>query len=255
MLVVRNLTTKYAIRGSRVPFTAVDDVSLDLERGEILGVVGESGSGKSTLGRSIIGLVKPAAGEIEFEGADLVAKGRPSPGKGARSIQMVFQDPHSSLDPRQTIEDGLDEVLRIHGERSAPERQRRIAEVLDQIGLRAAHGQRFPHELSGGQCQRVGIARALILQPRVMICDEAVSALDVIVQAQILNLLRQLRDEHGIAMIFITHDVNVVRYLADDVIVMKSGRVVERGRTGQVLDAPLDPYTRALIDAVPHIHR
>ncbi|WP_051812341.1 dipeptide ABC transporter ATP-binding protein [Streptomyces sp. NRRL S-340] len=229
-------------RGRRA-LAAVDGVSLTVRRGETLGVVGESGSGKTTLGRMLVGLLEPTAGEVRFEGR---AGGGVNP-----AVQMVFQDPVSSLNPRRSVGESVADPLRARGERDEQRIRRRVGELLERVGLDGAHHDRYPHEFSGGQRQRVGIARALAADPRVIVCDEPVSALDVTTQAQVVALLGELQRDLGIALVFIAHDLAVVRQVSDRVAVMRRGRIVEEGPAGEVYDAPRDPYTRQLLAAVP----
>ncbi|MFI6400800.1 dipeptide ABC transporter ATP-binding protein [Streptomyces sp. NPDC050548] len=225
-------------RGKRV-FAAVDDVSLTVHRGETLGIVGESGSGKTTLGRMLVGLLKPTAGEIK-------------PGGGVRpDVQMVFQDPVSSLNPRRSVGESIADPLRARGERDEERIRARVRELLERVGLEGAHYDRYPHEFSGGQRQRVGIARALAADPRVIVCDEPVSALDVTTQAQVVALLGELQRELGLALVFVAHDLAVVRQVSDRVAVMRRGRIVEQGPADEVYDSPQDPYTKQLLAAVP----
>ncbi|WP_328937702.1 ABC transporter ATP-binding protein [Streptomyces tauricus] len=225
-------------RGKRT-FAAVDDVSLTVRRGETLGIVGESGSGKTTLGRMLVGLLEPTAGHI-------------SPGGGVRpDVQMVFQDPVSSLNPRRSVGESIADPLRARGERDEGGIRERVRELLERVGLEGAHYDRYPHEFSGGQRQRVGIARALAADPRVIVCDEPVSALDVTTQAQVVALLGELRRELGLALVFVAHDLAVVRQVSDQVAVMRGGRIVEYGPVDEVYESPRDPYTRQLLAAVP----
>ncbi|MFI1032830.1 ABC transporter ATP-binding protein [Streptomyces sp. NPDC020951] len=233
----------------------VDDVSLTLAPGGSMGVVGESGSGKTTVARMLVGLETPTTGTVTIDGEPLTTGGttrhrRAERLRRARRIQLVFQDPYASLDPRQTVGAGIDELLRLH-EPDRDRRRDRAAELLDQVGLDARTAGSKPNALSGGQRQRVAIARALVSRPKVLVLDEAVSALDVSIQAQVLNLLTDLRDELGIGYLFVTHDLAVAQQVTDDLIVMHRGRVVERGATDQVLTAPEHAYTRALLAAVP----
>jgi peptide/nickel transport system ATP-binding protein len=228
-------------RGKRA-FTAVDDVSLTLRRGESLGIVGESGSGKTTLGRMLVGLLEPTAGEIRYAG-------RAHTGVNP-AVQMVFQDPVSSLNPRRSIGESIADPLRARGEDAGRIRER-VRELLERVGLEAAHHDRYPHEFSGGQRQRVGIARALAADPRVIVCDEPVSALDVTTQAQVVALLGELRRELGLALVFVAHDLAVVRQVSDRVAVMRRGGIVEQGPVDEVYETPRDPYTRQLLAAVP----
>ena len=228
---------------------AVRDVSFRLAPGETLGVVGESGCGKSTLGRCIAGLHAPSRGEIFWQGRPLASLG----GRQAQSrhIQMIFQDPYASLNPRMTVRQTLEEVLRVHGLGDGAERQRRVEELLATVGLAARLKDRLPHALSGGQRQRVSIARALAVRPQLIIADEPVSALDASIQAQIINLFEELREQLGIAFIFIAHDLNVVRHISHRVAVMYLGQIVETAPAAQLFDRPRHPYTRALLSAIP----
>jgi peptide/nickel transport system ATP-binding protein len=224
-------------------FAAVDDVSLAIHRGETLGIVGESGSGKTTLGRMLVGLLEPTAGAVRYEGR---AQSGVNP-----SVQMVFQDPVSSLNPRRSVGESIADPLRARGERDEGRIRRRVRELLERVGLEAAHYDRYPHEFSGGQRQRVGIARALAAEPRVIVCDEPVSALDVTTQAQVVALLGELQGELGLALVFVAHDLAVVRQVSDRVAVMRRGRIVEYGPADEVYESPRDPYTKQLLAAVP----
>ncbi|MGX5653343.1 ABC transporter ATP-binding protein [Geodermatophilus nigrescens] len=219
------------------------DVDLSIERGACLAVVGESGSGKTTAARIIAGLETATTGTVRLS--------EPAGRAVRRGVQMVFQDPYGSLDPRQSIGSGLHELLRIHGLRRRPERRERVAELLDSVGLDDRHAGQYPEALSGGQRQRVAIARALALDPVLLILDEAVSALDVSVQAQVLNLLADIREQTRISYLFVSHDLGVVRQVSETCVVLQNGRVVEAGRTSDILDSPREPYTQALVDAVP----
>jgi oligopeptide transport system ATP-binding protein len=233
-------------------FTAVDGVGLDLAEGESLAVVGESGSGKTTTARIVAGLEVATSGEVLVAGRPWrPARGRDARIERARLVQMVFQDPYSSLDPRQSAGSAIEEILRNDGVRSTTTRRARTLELLDGVGLDASHAQALPRRLSGGQRQRLAIAKALATRPRLLILDEAVAALDVSVQAQILNLLADLRDETGIAYLFISHDLAVVRQVTERCLVMHRGRVVESGTTAEVLSRPVEDYTRRLLDALP----
>jgi oligopeptide/dipeptide ABC transporter ATP-binding protein len=231
---------------------AVDDVTFDVRPGEILGIVGESGSGKSTLGRLLLHLIAPTSGRIVFDGTDLSRLDRKGVHAFRRRAQPIYQNPYGSLDPRWRIARTIREPLDAFGLGSTAERETRVAELLDAVGLSARHAAARPHELSGGQRQRAAIAAALAPKPDLIVADEPVSALDVLVQAQILNLIATLQQEFGLTIVFITHNLSVVEHLADRVAVMYLGRIVELGATADVLAAPQHPYTRALIDSVPH---
>jgi peptide/nickel transport system ATP-binding protein len=229
-------------RGKRA-FTAVDDVSLTIRRGQTLGIVGESGSGKTTLGRMLVGLLEPTAGAVRYDGHARVGV--------HPAVQMVFQDPVSSLNPRRSVGESIADPLRARGDRDEGRIRGRVTELLERVGLEAAHYDRYPHEFSGGQRQRVGIARALAADPRVIVCDEPVSALDVTTQAQVVALLGELQRELGLALVFIAHDLAVVRQVSDRVAVMRRGSIVEEGPAGEVYDNPQDAYTKQLLAAVP----
>jgi oligopeptide/dipeptide ABC transporter ATP-binding protein len=232
---------------------AVRDVSLTIIKGEALGVVGESGSGKSTLGRLLLGLLKPADGAVLFDGQPLAGLAAADWRALRRRMQIVFQDPYGSLDPRRRIGEQIGDGLAIHGLAPASGQMTRVSELLALVGLYPGHAERFPHEFSGGQRQRIGIARALATSPEFIVADEPVSSLDVSIQAQILELLDQLRRDLNLAMLFISHDLAVVRHLCDRVMVMYLGRVMEEGPAKTVLDHPRHPYTRALVSATPRI--
>jgi oligopeptide/dipeptide ABC transporter ATP-binding protein len=257
LLRVRDLVRHFPVRRgmfgrARGVIRAVDGVSFDVGRGETLGLVGESGSGKTTTGRTLLRLIEPTAGRIEFDGRDVVAMGARDLRAIRRRAQIVFQDPFGSLNPRLTVGAAIREVLDVHGLARA-NRPRRVDELLDIVGLRPEHARRYPHEFSGGQRQRVGIARALAVEPDFIVCDEPVSALDVSVQAQVLNLLRSLQHRFGIAYLFIAHDLAVVRHMSDRIAVMYLGRIVETGPARAVVAEPLHPYTKALLSAVPDL--
>ncbi|MGH8447303.1 MAG: ABC transporter ATP-binding protein [Solimonas sp.] len=231
---------------------AVDDLNFNLRRGETLGVVGESGSGKATLAKALVGLQPVSAGSVRFEGREL--KGLDKKGWKAlrRDVQMVFQDPLASLDPKMKIGRSVGEPLKaLYPEIASDERRRRVHEMLEQVGLSAADAERYPHEFSGGQCQRIAIARALIVRPRLLICDEVVSALDVSVQAQIINLLREMQQRYDLAILFIAHDLAVVRHISDRVLVMYFGKLMEQAERDALFVTPRHPYTRALLAAIP----
>ena len=246
LLEVRDLTKRYPDRT-----LAVAGVSLRVHAGETLGLVGESGCGKTTLGRCILRLLEPTSGTITFDGRDVRALDRDAMRGLRREMQLVFQDPFASLDPRMTVGAIVREGLLIHRIAEGAAADARVAQLLDEVGLRADAAQRYPHEFSGGQRQRIGIARALAVEPRLIICDEPVSALDVSVQAQVVNLLQDLQRARGLAYVFIAHDLSVVEHIAHQVAVMYLGRIVELGPCAAIFDEPKMPYTRALLSAVP----
>ena len=231
---------------------AVDGVSLELVRGETLGIVGESGCGKSTLARVLMGLIPATSGSVRLEGEELVGMKPARLRQVRRDVQIIFQDPYSSLDPRMTVGNIIGEPFEIHGE-VVPRggRRRAVEQLLEVVGLSPEHINRYPHQFSGGQRQRIGIARALALRPKVIICDEPVSALDISVQAQVVNLLENLQDEFGLSYIFVAHDLSVVRHISDRVAVMYLGKMVELGTEDQIYERPTHPYTQALLSAVP----
>jgi oligopeptide/dipeptide ABC transporter ATP-binding protein len=254
LVVAENLSRRFAgrgwfKRGSAVQ--AVSDVSLTVDRGEAVALVGESGSGKTTLGRMLLGLLPPSAGRVSFGGNDLTTAGAAQRRQLRRRMQIVFQDPQSSLDPRRTVGAQITDGLAIHRIVPPAARHARVAELLAQVGLNSVHAERYPHEFSGGQRQRIGIARALATEPEFLLADEPVSALDLSVQAQVLDLLADLRTRLGLALLFISHDLAVVRSLCERVVVMYLGRVMETGPVAQVFNAPRHPYTQALLSAVP----
>ncbi len=246
LLSVRDLVTRYNSKSN-----AVDGVSFDVGQDETVGLVGESGCGKSTLSRTILRLIPSASGTINLDGQDITHIGGGALRAIRPKIQMIFQDPYASLNPRQRVLDILDAALIVHGVSDRQERRRRIADITDRVGLASRSLQRFAHEFSGGQRQRIGIARALVLQPKLVICDEPVSALDVSIRAQVLNLLVELKQSLGLSYLFISHDLSVVRYIADRVLVMNSGKIVESGDHESIWSRPAHAYTRSLIDAVP----
>jgi oligopeptide transport system ATP-binding protein len=230
---------------------AVDGVSFSVARGETLGLVGESGSGKSTLCRAALQLLKPTAGSVRFEGREIAGLSRRRMRPLRREMQMVFQDPYASLNPRKRVGQIVGEPLRLQKQASGGELRRRVQELLERVGLAPEHHDRFPHEFSGGQRQRIGIARALALRPKLIVADEPVSALDVSIRAQIVNLLDDLQDELGLTYVFVAHDIGVVRHVSDRIAVMHEGRIVEQGEADRVCERPSDPYTRTLLAAVP----
>ena len=256
LLVVEDLVKHYRTEGlfaaKAPPVRAVDGVSFTVQRGETLALVGESGCGKSSVGRTILRLQEPTAGRVAFDGADVFGLAREPLRALRRHMQIVFQDPYSSLNPRMTVGEAVAEGIEIH--RLAPtraERAERVAALLEEVGLDASYARRYPHEFSGGQRQRIGIARALAVEPEFLVCDEPVSALDVSVQAQVINLLRDLQQRRGLAYLFIAHDLAVVRQIADRIAVMYLGRIVETGPAEALLSDPRHPYTQALLSAVP----
>ncbi|MEX0907676.1 MAG: ABC transporter ATP-binding protein [Gemmatimonadota bacterium] len=256
LLHVRGLKKHFAVRGGffgreRDSVRAVDGVTFWLARGETLGLVGESGSGKTTTGRALLRLIEPSAGSAHFEGEDIFAMDARELRRMRRRAQIVFQDPFASLNPRMTVGDMLREVLHIHKLARGAAAEARVRELLETVGLSPAHADRYPHEFSGGQRQRIGIARALSVEPDFIVCDEPVSALDVSVQAQVLNLLASLQQRLGIAYLFIAHDLSVVEHVSDRIAVMYLGRIVEMGAAQDVITKPRHPYTRALLSAVP----
>ncbi|MDY7579767.1 dipeptide ABC transporter ATP-binding protein [Herbaspirillum sp. RTI4] len=241
-------------RRGATPVKAVDDVSFDIEEGQTMGLVGESGCGKSTTGRSVLRLIEPTAGKIEFMGQELTTLGAAPLRAMRRNMQMVFQDPFASLNPRMTIGQVLEEPLIVHRLADRTSRKRKVAETLEVVGLNAGYADRYPHEFSGGQRQRVGIARAIITRPKLVVADEAVSALDVSIQAQILNLLQDLQKELGLTYLFVSHDLAVIRHVSDRIGVMYLGRMVESGSCENVYRSPKHPYTQALLSAIPREH-
>src|SRR5579871_2292211 len=261
LLEIRNLTKIFPHAGSVLPgksqgeLRAVDNVSLDIEEGETLGLVGESGSGKSTLGRLILRLIEPTAGSILLNGRDLLQAGHGEMRRLRRDMQIIFQDPFASLDPRFRVEDVISEPLIIHGVADGGRlaMRGRVIELLRAVGLDESVMRRYPHEFSGGQRQRIGIARALALRPKFIVCDEPVSALDVSVGAQIVNLLAQLQRDFGLTYLFISHSMPVVRYLSTRIAVLYKGKIVEIGSTDLITNTPIHPYTRSLLEATPQL--
>ena len=256
LLTIEGLKKHFPVRGrlfnrSKDSVKAVDGVSLSVRKGETLGLVGESGCGKSTLGRCLLRLEEPTDGRIVFDGQDLLTLDKPAMRRLRRDMQIIFQDPYSSLNPRKAVGAIIGDAFRVHGLHKGAERRRKVEELLSLVGLRPEHYDRFPHEFSGGQRQRIGIARALALDPKFIVADEAVSALDVSIQAQILNLLVSLQRRLGLTYIFISHNLGVVRHVSDRVGVMYLGRIVELAPTAQLFAAPAHPYTEALLSAVP----
>ncbi|AEE96717.1 ABC transporter ATP-binding protein [Mahella australiensis] len=250
LLEVKHLK-KYFSAGHNARLKAVDDVSFYIDKGETFGLVGESGCGKSTTGRTIARLYEPTDGEIWFEGRDIVHLSGNAAKQYTKLVQMIFQDPYASLNPRMTVGDIIAEGIDIHGLYSGKRRQERIYELLAMVGLNEEHASRFPHEFSGGQRQRIGIARALAIEPKFIICDEPISALDVSIQAQIVNLLEQLQHELGLTYLFIAHDLSMVKHISNRVAVMYLGSIVETASSSELYKNPLHPYTQALMSAIP----
>jgi len=259
MLQVRDLKTHFPVRrglfGRTVGYVrAVDGISFDLGAGKTLGLVGESGCGKTTTGRTILRLIPATAGEVVFEGRDVFGLAPPQMRRLREDMQIIFQDPYGSLNPRMTVGGIIGEPLRVHNRARGRDLADRVAELLRRVGMSPDCRNRYPHEFSGGQRQRIGVARALALEPRFIICDEPVSALDVSIQAQILNLLERLQEDLGLAYLFIAHDLAVVSHISDDVAVMYLGRIVEQAPSERLYENPLHPYTRCLMSAIPRSH-
>ena len=240
----------FKIGGGRM-LHAVEDVSLSIHRGETLGLVGESGCGKSTLGRTLMGIYHPTKGKLIYAGKEVDLTNKSERFAFAKKAQIVFQDPYASLDPRMTVGSIIEEGMLIHNLHTPEERRERVAKLLDTVGLNREHANRFPHEFSGGQRQRIGIARALAIQPEFIVCDEPISALDVSIQAQVINLLRSLQEKMGLTYLFIAHDLNIVKYISDRIAVMYLGSVVELATSDELYANTLHPYSRALLSAVP----
>ncbi len=251
LLSVRNLVKYFPVENSDDVVQAVDDVSFDINSGETLGLVGESGCGKSTVGRCVLRLYEPTRGEVIFEGRDLLALSKKEMRAVRRELQIIFQDPYASLNPHLTIFSVISEPLKIHGISNKAAQRERVADLLRRVGLDPDYMNRYPHEFSGGQRQRIGIARALALNPKLIICDEPVSALDVSVQAQVVNLLQDLQQELGLTYLFISHGLAVVEHISDRVAVMYLGKIVEIADAGELYGSPLHPYTNALLSAIP----
>jgi peptide/nickel transport system ATP-binding protein/oligopeptide transport system ATP-binding protein len=255
LLDIRDLKKYYSVTAGLIPrklgeVKAVDGVSLTINKGEVFGLVGESGCGKSTLGKAILRLEEPTAGQIFFNGVDILSLGKQQMRTVRAGVQIVFQDPDSSLDPRMTVGDSIEEALIIHGIRSGSEREDRVASLMNKVGLEPEFRLRYPHEFSGGQKQRIGIARALSINPQLVIADEPVSALDVSVQAQILNLLIDIKEKDGLSYMFVSHDLSVVKYISDRVGVMYLGKIMEVAEKQEFFRNPLLPYSEALLSAI-----
>lgn len=258
ILKVDHLKKTFKIKSSKLfekpaYLNAVNDVSFEVRRGETIGVIGESGCGKSTLGKSLLRLIEPTSGDVIYNGKSLMGLGKKEMDQLRREINIIFQDPYSSLDPRMTTGDLIEEPMKIHNIGTPEERKKRVQELLKMVGLDYYHAIRYPHEFSGGQRQRINIARALAMDVKLLVCDEPVSALDVSVQAQVLNLLKQLKDSLGLTYIFISHDLSVVKYISDRIIIMYLGRVMEIGNAEEVYANPVHPYTKALFSAIPPV--
>jgi oligopeptide transport system ATP-binding protein len=257
LLKVNKLKKYFPVKGGIFSKTigyvkAVDEVSFDIKKGETLGLVGESGCGKTTTGRTIIRLLEPTSGEVFFEGDDFFRFSDERLRKARRDVQIIFQDPYGSLNPRMTVGDIVGEALSIHNIiKNKKEKEDKVKELLETVGLSATYLRRYPHEFSGGQRQRIGIARAIVLNPKLIICDEPVSALDVSIQAQIINLLEELQEKYDLTYLFIAHDLSVVKHISDRVAVMYLGKIVELAPTADLYDSPYHPYTEALLSAVP----
>lgn len=250
-LVTLDHISKYFNVGHKMTLKAVNDITLDIFKGETLGVVGESGCGKSTLGRVIMGIYHPTSGELKYKGEPVNLKHTKDRYEYSKKAQIIFQDPYASLDPRMTVGSIIAEGMEIHHMYDAGKRQERVYELLETVGLNREHANRFPHEFSGGQRQRIGIARALAIEPEFVVCDEPISALDVSIQSQIINLLKRLQGELGLTYLFIAHDLNIVKYISDRIAVMYLGNIVELADSDEIYQNTLHPYSQALLSSVP----
>jgi oligopeptide transport system ATP-binding protein len=257
ILQIKNLSKDFEVkgkglRGKKSVLHALKDISLDIREGEVLGIIGESGCGKSTLGRCLVGLHKPTGGDILFEGKSILNVSSKERFELCKNIQMVFQDPYSSLDPRHTAVDSVSEPMIVHKTvKGRQELEKKVLELFQQVGLDIQHMNRYPHEFSGGQRQRLNVARAISIQPKVIVCDEPVSALDVSIQAQVINLLKGLQKKYHLTYVFISHDLSVVKYVSDRIAIMYLGQIVELCNGGDIYKNPLHPYTKALLSAIP----
>lgn len=249
LLSLKNVSKHFKVEGGTVK--AVNGITLDIARGETVGLVGESGCGKSSLGRTVMGIYSPTEGCIEYAGEKVVTKTAKQRYEYAKKVQMIFQDPYASLNPRMTVGNIIMEGMEIHNMYTVEKRKERVVELLELVGLNKEHANRFPHEFSGGQRQRIGIARALAIEPEFLVCDEPISALDVSIQSQIINLLKELQEKLGLTYLFIAHDLDIVRYISDRIVVMYLGHVVEVGESQEVYSNAAHPYSQALLSAVP----
>ncbi|WP_461809914.1 ABC transporter ATP-binding protein [Faecalimonas sp.] len=250
LITLENVSKHFRV-GRKQTLVAVNNVNMDIYKGETLGVVGESGCGKSTLGRTVMGIYSPTSGKITYNGEEVKVKKTKDRYEYSKKAQIIFQDPYASLNPRMTVGSIIAEGMEIHNMYDKETRQKRVYELLETVGLNREHANRFPHEFSGGQRQRIGIARALAVEPEFIVCDEPISALDVSIQSQIINLLKNLQEEHGFTYMFIAHDLNIVKYISDRIAVMYLGNLVELADSDEIYEHTLHPYSQALLDAVP----